>query len=56
MESKLAKEAERALIEATQRLRPEERLNAFLEHCRLVTQLYEAGQKIRPSGVPQPKP
>jgi hypothetical protein len=47
MESKLAKEAERELIAATQRLSPEERLNAFLEHCQLVTDLYEAGQKIR---------
>lgn len=56
MESKLAKEAERALIEATQKLRPEERLNAFLEHCRLVTQLYEAGQRVRLSGTPQKKP
>jgi hypothetical protein len=56
MESKLAKVAERALIEATQKLSPEERLNAFLEHCRLVTQLYEAGQKIRTPGTPQQKP
>jgi hypothetical protein len=47
MESKVAKEAERALIEATQRLSPEERLNAFLEHCRLVTLLYEAGERMR---------
>ena len=47
MESKLAKDAERALIEATQRLSPEERLNAFLAHCRLVTELYEAGQAAR---------
>jgi hypothetical protein len=54
MESKVAKEAERALIEATQRLSPEERLNAFLEHCRLVTQQYEAGQEIR-SRAPQRK-
>jgi len=51
MESKLAKEAEKALVEATQKLCPEERLNAFLEHCRLVTQLYEAGQKIRSAGT-----
>jgi hypothetical protein len=29
MESKVDKEAERALVEATQRLSPEERLNAF---------------------------
>ena len=47
MESKVAKEAERALIEATQRLSPEERLNAFLAHCRLVMELYEAGLKAQ---------
>jgi hypothetical protein len=47
MESKVAKEAERALVEATQRLSPEERLNAFLTHCRLVMELYEAGQRVR---------
>ena len=47
MESKVAKEAERALVEATQRLSPEERLNAFVAHCRLVVELYEAGQKAR---------
>jgi hypothetical protein len=46
MESRIAKEAERALIEATQRLSPEERLNAHLEHCRLVMELYEAGQRM----------
>jgi hypothetical protein len=39
MESKVAKEAERALVEATQRLSPEERLNAFLAHSRLVMEL-----------------
>ena len=47
MESKLAKQAEQALIEATQRLTPEERLNAFLTHCKLVMELYEAGRKMR---------
>lgn len=47
MESKLAKEAERALIEATQRLSPEERLNAFLVHCRLIMDLYQAGRQMR---------
>jgi hypothetical protein len=55
MESKVAREAERALIEATQRLSPEERLNAFLEHCRLVVQLYEAGERMR-SRPPLQKP
>lgn len=47
MESKIAKEAERALVEETQRLSPEERLNAHLEHCRLMMELYEAGQRMR---------
>jgi hypothetical protein len=42
MKSRLAKEAERALVDATQRLSPEERVSAFLEHCRLVMELYEA--------------
>ena len=55
MESKLAKAAELSLIEATQRLRPEERVNAFLEHCRLVTELYEAGRRM-PLSTPQKKP
>jgi hypothetical protein len=55
MESKVAKEAERALVEATQRLSPEERLNAFVAHCRLVMELYEAGQKTRSQPArPQP--
>ena len=54
MESKLAKDAERALIDATQRLTPEERLNAFLVHNRLVMELYEAGQQAR--GCPPTTP
>jgi len=53
MKSKLAEEAEQALIEATQKLCPEERLNAFLEHCRLVTQLHEAGQQLRSTDTPR---
>jgi hypothetical protein len=55
MQSNLAKEAERALIEASQRLSPEERLNAFLAHCRLVMELYEAGRKLR-QRPPRPSP
>jgi len=49
MDSKVANEAEHALVEATQRLSPEEGLNAFLAHCRLVMDLFDAGQKIRAS-------
>jgi hypothetical protein len=55
MESKLAKDAERALVAGTQRLSPEERLNAYLAHCRLVTELYEAGKELRAS-APRAQP
>lgn len=51
MESKIAEAAERALVEGTQRLTPEQRLNAFLVHCRLVTELYETGQNMRARGA-----
>ena len=47
MESKLAREARQALLAESQLLTPEERLNAFLEHCQLMMALYEAGQKLR---------
>lgn len=47
MRSKLARESERALLEAMRRLTPEERLNAFLAHNRLVTTLYLAGEQQR---------
>ena len=54
MESKLAREAKLAAIAATQRLTPEERLNAFLQHCQLMVALYRAGQVSR-SEAGQPK-
>ncbi len=54
MESLIAKQAELALVEATQRLTPEERLNAFLTHCQLMMELYEAGQKARARLTPAP--
>jgi hypothetical protein len=47
MKSKLAQAADKALVEATQRLSPEQRVDAFLAHCRLIMQLYEAGRKLR---------
>lgn len=47
MESILANVDEQDLVDATQRLSPEERLNAFLVHCRLMTELYEAGESLR---------
>ena len=45
MESKLAREARQGLLAESQLLTPEERLNAFLEHCQLMMALYEAGEK-----------
>jgi hypothetical protein len=47
MESKLANEAKLALIAATQRLTPEQRLNAFLAHCQLMAELRKAGAQLR---------
>jgi len=47
MESTLAKDAELALVEATQRLSPEQRVEAFLAHSRLMVELYAAGRELR---------
>ena len=47
MQSKLAQQARRALVAATQRLTPEQRLEAFLAHSRLLTELYLAGKTLR---------
>jgi hypothetical protein len=46
-------EADLGLLEATQRLTPEERLNAFLTHCRLMMELYEAGRQAREARPPR---
>jgi hypothetical protein len=52
MKSEVALEAERELIRATQRLTPEQRIDAFLAHCRLVMELHQAGKdrRMRDSG------
>jgi hypothetical protein len=55
MRSKVANEAERALIESTQRLTPEQRVEAYLEHCRLVMELYEAGRALRAQRLVAPR-
>lgn len=47
MQSKLAADARRALLAASQRLTPEERLNAFLAHSRLMLELRRAGERLR---------
>jgi len=51
MESRLARQAEAALLDTMRRMTPEQRLDAFLEHCQLVMELYDAGrqQRARPN-------
>lgn len=49
MDSKLALQQKQALFQAVQRLTPQQRLNAFLVHCRLVTGLHQAGAVRRGS-------
>jgi hypothetical protein len=55
MESKLTRQLEDDLISAVQRLTPEERLRAFLAHCRLVSELREAGRRHRAGSPRQTK-
>jgi hypothetical protein len=52
VDSKLAREAREATATAISRLTPEERLNAFLDHCQLTMELREAGRQLR--GTEQP--
>lgn len=40
-------ELDLGLVAANQRLSPEERLNAFLTHSRLMMELFKAGQATR---------
>jgi hypothetical protein len=47
MDSKLARQAKDALLAANQRLSPEQRLNAFLAHSRLMVALFAAGKRLR---------
>jgi hypothetical protein len=54
MPSKRARDLKRPLIAETQRLTPEERVQAFLTHSRLLAQLHLAGQKLRDSKAPRP--
>jgi hypothetical protein len=47
MKSKLAIRSKRALLAANQRLTPTQRLEAYVVHCRLMFDLYEAGRHLR---------
>jgi hypothetical protein len=49
MKSKLASQAKAALLVAAQKLTPEERLNAFLQHCRLMMELQRGGRDLEAS-------
>jgi hypothetical protein len=49
MESKLAVETKLALVAITQRMSPEQRLDAFLIHCQLMMELRQAGRQIQPA-------
>jgi len=51
MESRLARQAEAALLDTMRRMTPEQRLDAFLEHCQLVMELYDAGIQLRAKPV-----
>ncbi len=47
MKSKLAKESRKALLEANQRLTPEQRVQASVAQSRVIAQLQEAGRRLR---------
>jgi hypothetical protein len=47
MNSKLASAAKNAALAEIRRLTPEARLEAFLVHSRLMTELYRAGKERR---------
>jgi len=47
MQSKIATAAKNALIASAERLSPEERLNAFLAHSRLLIELHAARARLR---------
>lgn len=48
MDSKLSLQAKAALLIAAQTLTPEQRLNAFLQHCRLMMELERGGRQAQP--------
>lgn len=47
------REVDQGLVAATQRLTPEQRLDAFLTHSRLMMELFQAGQQARESRQPK---
>jgi len=54
MDSKLAFAARADLQDQVRKLTPEQRLNAFLQHCQLVAALVHSGRAVvRTSGRPR---
>ncbi len=47
MQSKLRLESRKALLEANQRLRPEQRVQASIAQSRVIAHLREAGRRLR---------
>ncbi len=47
MKSKLAEMSRKDLLEAARRMSPERRLQAFAEHCRLISAIARAGAENR---------
>jgi hypothetical protein len=47
MHSRLAEESRKALIAEAKRLTREERLRAFARHSKLITEIYNAGKRLR---------
>jgi hypothetical protein len=47
MRSNLAIQQRLALVAAVRRLTPEQRLDAFLAHSRLMAELYRSGRSLR---------
>ena len=47
MKSNLRLESRKALLEANQRLKPEQRIRASVAQSRVIAQLQEAGRKLR---------
>jgi hypothetical protein len=55
MESKLAQQLQDDLLAALQHLTSEQRLQAFLAHCRLMSELQQAGRSRRTKPSQQSK-
>ena len=47
MRSKVAEASRRALLEMARRMTPDQRLEAFAAHSRLLAEIHEAGKKLR---------